>query len=134
MSDRQCLHVRNIGEIMSFHILIIFWGHSMKKPKKPRENQKKQKKQYFQTLLGSLHEKTKKPLRKPKKKKQYFQTLLGSLHEKTKKTLRKPKKTKKTIFSDSLGGGALEIVSKYCFFCCFLFFWFSQGFFGFSME
>ena len=47
---------------------------------------------YSYNLLGSLHEKNKKTLRKPKKqKKQYFQTL-GSLHEKTKKTLRKQKK------------------------------------------
>ena len=55
---------------MSFHVLIIFWGHSMKKPKKPWENKKKQKKQYFQTLLGSLHEKTeKKPWENQKKQK-----------------------------------------------------------------
>ena len=37
MSDRQCLHLRNIGEIMNFHILIIFWGHSMKQLKKNEE-------------------------------------------------------------------------------------------------
>ena len=123
---------------MSFHILIIFWGHSMKKTKKPWENQKNkrnQTKQYFQTLLGSLHEKTKENSRKQKK----------------------TKKTKKTIISDSWGGGALEIVSKYCFFFVFsrffwffhgvtpeesenivffgfFCFWFSQGFLGFFME
>ena len=78
---------------MSFHILVIFWGHSMKKPKKTLRKPKKTKK-----------------VKKKNKKKQYFQTLLGSLHEKTKKTLRKPKKKKQYLAI--LWGGALEIVSK----------------------
>ena len=46
MSDRQCLHLRNIGEIMSFHILIIFWGHSMKQLKKTKKQMRWSRKQF----------------------------------------------------------------------------------------
>ena len=84
---------------------------------------------YSYNLLESLHEKTKKTLRNVTKKnkkmlyagkKTIFSDSSGVTPWKTQKTLEKTKK-KKAIFSDSLGGGALEIVSKYCFF----------GFFGF---
>ena len=167
MSDRQCLHLGNIGEIMSFHILIIFWGHSMQKLKKTKKQMRWSRKQfgiemaelkldrcmndrqvkavvwiwnssvtdwqmhewqtvfafrkywrnyefsYSYNLLGSLHEKTKKTLRKPKKlkkpKKTIFSDSSGVTPWKNQKkpweNQKKPKKQKKTIFSDSLGGG-----------------------------
>ena len=70
---------------MSFHILIIFWGHAMKKPKKPWENQKnkkKTKKTIFSDSSGVTPWKNQKNLEKTKKtkktkKKQYLAILWG---------------------------------------------------------
>ena len=87
---------------------------------------------YSYNLLGSLHEKTKKNLRKPKKtKKNIFRLFWGHSMKKPKKPWEnQTKKKQKKQYLETISRAPPQRLAKYCFF----FVWFSQGFFGFFME